>query len=146
MCSGYARAKIKEDRCPCWSTKYYVLSLAQSFVLIGGFSSSKARALFGVELLSIDGFPYDSLSLEVGSILRIQWVGYDVLGFLGVGTTFGIFQNILFLYLVNTAYMGHLDTAYWSWFIVKYRHGYAVSSCWIRRIEIKPMVVKHQSR
>ncbi|GJY51328.1 hypothetical protein Tco_0442175, partial [Tanacetum coccineum] len=37
--------------------------------------------------------------LEVGSIRRIQGVGYGVLGFLGVGTTFDIFQNIHILYL-----------------------------------------------
>ncbi|GJS63568.1 reverse transcriptase domain-containing protein [Tanacetum coccineum] len=37
--------------------------------------------------------------LEVGSIRRIQWVGYGVLEFLGVGTTFDIFQNIHILYL-----------------------------------------------
>ncbi|GKB47900.1 50S ribosomal protein HLP, mitochondrial-like protein [Tanacetum coccineum] len=40
----------------------------------------------------------DTLS-GVGSIRRIQSPGYDVLGFLGVGTTFDIFQNIHLLYL-----------------------------------------------
>ncbi|GKE17977.1 hypothetical protein Tco_1425554, partial [Tanacetum coccineum] len=37
--------------------------------------------------------------LEVGSIRRIQGIGYNVLGFLGVRTTFDIFQNIHILYL-----------------------------------------------
>ncbi|GJV36228.1 hypothetical protein Tco_1408705 [Tanacetum coccineum] len=37
--------------------------------------------------------------LEVGSIRCIQGVGYGVLEFLGVGTTFDIFQNIHILYL-----------------------------------------------
>ncbi|GJS04177.1 putative reverse transcriptase domain-containing protein [Tanacetum coccineum] len=37
--------------------------------------------------------------LEVGSILRIQGIGYGVLEFLGVGTIFDIFQNIHILYL-----------------------------------------------
>ncbi|GJR55884.1 hypothetical protein Tco_1406405 [Tanacetum coccineum] len=37
-------------------------------------------------------------------IRRIQGVGYGVLEFLGVGTTFDIFQNILFPYSLNTAY------------------------------------------
>ncbi|GJU77725.1 hypothetical protein Tco_1274795 [Tanacetum coccineum] len=37
--------------------------------------------------------------LEVGSIRRIQWVGYGVLEFLGVGTAFDIFHNIHILYL-----------------------------------------------
>ncbi|GKG46614.1 hypothetical protein Tco_0501460, partial [Tanacetum coccineum] len=34
-----------------------------------------------------------------GSIRRIQGIGYDVLEFLGVGTTLDIFQNIHILYL-----------------------------------------------
>ncbi|GKE85668.1 hypothetical protein Tco_1559410, partial [Tanacetum coccineum] len=37
--------------------------------------------------------------LEVGSIRRIQGIGYGVLEFFGVGTTFDIFQNIRILYL-----------------------------------------------
>ncbi|GJZ00730.1 hypothetical protein Tco_0518159 [Tanacetum coccineum] len=51
-------------------------------------------------------------------------------GFLGVGTTFDIFQNILFPYGLNTAYWSFLDTAYWilfpSWSLV--------SAAQIRRI------------
>ncbi|GJS94257.1 hypothetical protein Tco_0801225 [Tanacetum coccineum] len=42
--------------------------------------------------------------LELVSIRRIQGIGYDLLGFLGIGTTFDIFQNILFPYSLNTAY------------------------------------------
>ncbi|GJR09382.1 hypothetical protein Tco_0792034 [Tanacetum coccineum] len=71
------------------------------------------------------------LSLESVSIRRIQGIGYGVLEFLGVGTTFDIFQNILFTYSLNTAY-------YLSWirriglvsFVVfgECRHGYAISS------------------
>ncbi|GKD88723.1 hypothetical protein Tco_1364230, partial [Tanacetum coccineum] len=37
--------------------------------------------------------------LEVGSIQRIQGVRYSILEFLGVWTTFDIFQNIHILYL-----------------------------------------------
>ncbi|GKF13038.1 hypothetical protein Tco_0050964, partial [Tanacetum coccineum] len=37
--------------------------------------------------------------LEVGSIRRIQGIGYGVLEFLRVGTTFDIFQNIHIPYL-----------------------------------------------
>ncbi|GKF53693.1 hypothetical protein Tco_0160603, partial [Tanacetum coccineum] len=37
--------------------------------------------------------------LELGLIRRIQRIGYGVLEFLGVGTTFDIFQNIHILYL-----------------------------------------------
>nr|GEU62888.1 hypothetical protein [Tanacetum cinerariifolium] len=39
------------------------------------------------------------MGLEVGLIRRIQGIGYGVLEFLGVGTTFDIFQNIYILYL-----------------------------------------------
>ncbi|GKB13084.1 putative reverse transcriptase domain-containing protein [Tanacetum coccineum] len=43
-------------------------------------------------------------------------------GFLGVGTTFDIFQNILFPYSLNMAYCLLLDTTYWilfpSWSLV----------------------------
>ncbi|GJT19322.1 hypothetical protein Tco_0878028 [Tanacetum coccineum] len=41
--------------------------------------------------------------LESMSIRRIQCIGYGVLGFLGVGTTFDIFQNI-HPDIFNTAY------------------------------------------
>ncbi|GKF77726.1 hypothetical protein Tco_0230196, partial [Tanacetum coccineum] len=37
--------------------------------------------------------------MEIGSIQRIQGIGYGVLEFLGVHTTFDIFQNIHILYL-----------------------------------------------
>ncbi|GKF80604.1 hypothetical protein Tco_0239206, partial [Tanacetum coccineum] len=37
--------------------------------------------------------------LEVGSIRRIQGIGYGILEFLGVGTTLDIFQNLHILYL-----------------------------------------------
>ncbi|GKG37701.1 hypothetical protein Tco_0456924, partial [Tanacetum coccineum] len=37
--------------------------------------------------------------MEVGSIRRIQGIGYGVLEFLGVGTTFDIFKNIHMLYI-----------------------------------------------
>ncbi|GJS07667.1 putative reverse transcriptase domain-containing protein [Tanacetum coccineum] len=40
-----------------------------------------------------------AMGLEVGSIRRIQGIRYGVLEFLGVGTTFDIFQNIHILYL-----------------------------------------------
>ncbi|GJY26308.1 hypothetical protein Tco_0401034 [Tanacetum coccineum] len=46
--------------------------------------------------------PYSAIdqnSLEVGSIRRIQGLDTAYWGFLGVGTTFDIFQNIHILYL-----------------------------------------------
>ncbi|GKF64870.1 hypothetical protein Tco_0188318, partial [Tanacetum coccineum] len=42
--------------------------------------------------------------LESVSIRRIQGVRYGVLEFLGIGTTFDIFWNILFPYSLNTVY------------------------------------------
>ncbi|GJZ87763.1 hypothetical protein Tco_0659373 [Tanacetum coccineum] len=47
------------------------------------------------------GFQPERLTqvLEVGSIRRIQGIGYGVLEFLRVGTLFDIFQNIHILYL-----------------------------------------------
>ncbi|GJU78276.1 RNA-directed DNA polymerase, eukaryota [Tanacetum coccineum] len=44
-------------------------------------------------------FDENHVGLEVGSIRRIQWLGYGVLEFLRVGTTFDIFQNLHILYL-----------------------------------------------
>nr|GEV13734.1 hypothetical protein [Tanacetum cinerariifolium] len=53
-------------------------------------------------------------------------------GFLKVGTTFDIFQNILFPYGLNTAYWSFLDMVYWIlfplWSLVKCRYIYVVSS------------------
>nr|GEU59929.1 hypothetical protein [Tanacetum cinerariifolium] len=46
--------------------------------------------------------------MESVSIRRIQCVGYDVLGFLGVGTTLDIFQ-IFYYYIFNTAYWSSGD-------------------------------------
>ncbi|GJT10821.1 hypothetical protein Tco_0857863 [Tanacetum coccineum] len=43
--------------------------------------------------------PDATVGLESLSIRRIQCIGYGVLGFLGVGITFDIFQNIHILYL-----------------------------------------------
>ncbi|GJT57428.1 hypothetical protein Tco_0992482 [Tanacetum coccineum] len=51
---------------------------------------------------SSTGMDTDVYGLEVGLIRRIQWVGYGVLEFLGVGTTHG--------YAVSSL----MDTAYWS--------------------------------
>ncbi|GJW83706.1 hypothetical protein Tco_0156851 [Tanacetum coccineum] len=57
--------------------------------------------------------------LEVGSIWRIQGKGYGILEFLGVGTMFDIFQNILFPYiqygvLVFTGYGVLIKFPSWS--------------------------------
>ncbi|GJR70769.1 hypothetical protein Tco_0016834 [Tanacetum coccineum] len=61
------------------------------------------------------------MSLEVGSIRRIQGIGYGVLEFLRVGTTFDIFQNIHILYFQ-----------------------YGVLVFWIRRIDLLSVVVFDQ--
>ncbi|GJQ92376.1 hypothetical protein Tco_0003515 [Tanacetum coccineum] len=56
--------------------------------------------VFGQGKLGNRGFQPERLArgLEVGSIRRIQGIGYGILEFLGVGTTFDIFQNIHILY------------------------------------------------
>ncbi|GJS07569.1 retrotransposon protein [Tanacetum coccineum] len=72
-----------------------------------------------------------SMGLESVSIRRIQGVGYGVLEFLGVGTTFDIFQNILFPYSLNTAYcLSWIRRIGLVSFVVfgECRHRYAVSS------------------
>ncbi|GKC60942.1 hypothetical protein Tco_1088540, partial [Tanacetum coccineum] len=56
----------------------------------------------------------------VSAIWRIQGIKYDVLGFLGGGTTFDIFQNIHMLYLqygilVFTGYGVLNRFPLWSW-------------------------------
>ncbi|GJV89176.1 hypothetical protein Tco_1533114 [Tanacetum coccineum] len=69
--------------------------------------------------------------LESVSIRRIQVIGYGVLEFLGVRTTFDIFQNILFPYSLNTAYcLSWIRRIGLVSFMVfgECRHGYAVSS------------------
>ncbi|GKE77583.1 hypothetical protein Tco_1543703, partial [Tanacetum coccineum] len=69
--------------------------------------------------------------LESMSIRLIQGVGYSVLEFLKVGTTFDIFQNILFSYSLNTAYcLSWIRRIGLVSFVVfgEYWHRYAVSS------------------
>ncbi|GKF23696.1 hypothetical protein Tco_0076018, partial [Tanacetum coccineum] len=69
--------------------------------------------------------------LEVDSIRRIQGLDTAYWGFLGVGTTLDIFQNILFI-----PYFQYGVLVFWIWRIDLYsfvvfgecRHGYAVSS------------------
>nr|GEX83289.1 hypothetical protein [Tanacetum cinerariifolium] len=56
---------------------------------------------------TVNGAKPNSNDLEVGSIRRIQWVGYAVLVFLGVGSMLDIFQNVRIkgLHGVTTAQM-----------------------------------------
>ncbi|GJT59615.1 hypothetical protein Tco_1003148 [Tanacetum coccineum] len=81
------------------------------------------------------------LKLSLGSSIYRVWKLIDTpyramwdttyWGFLRVGTTFDIFQNLHILYL-EYGVLVFLDTAYWilfpSWSLVKCRHIYAVSS------------------
>ncbi|GKF08531.1 hypothetical protein Tco_0042755 [Tanacetum coccineum] len=59
---------------------------------------SKTERLLKYMELHVVSYGIDN-GLEVGSIRRIQGIGYGVLEFLGVGTTFDIFQNLHILYL-----------------------------------------------
>ncbi|GJZ33396.1 hypothetical protein Tco_0578832 [Tanacetum coccineum] len=54
--------------------------------------------------------------LEVGWIRRIQVLDTAYWGFLGVGTTFDIFQNIILIPYLEYGVFSSLDTAYWSSF------------------------------
>ncbi|GKA80185.1 hypothetical protein Tco_0786781 [Tanacetum coccineum] len=68
--------------------------------------------------------------LEVGSIRRIQGLDTAYWGFLGVGTTFDIFQNIHILFLeygVLVFWIRRIQL-YSSVVFGECRHGYAVSS------------------
>ncbi|GJX09628.1 hypothetical protein Tco_0199487 [Tanacetum coccineum] len=62
-------------------------------------SSISGNSLATISGLILEGSSVSSEGLEVGLIRRIQGIGYGVLEFLGVGTTFDIFQNIHILYL-----------------------------------------------
>ncbi|GKA33920.1 reverse transcriptase domain-containing protein [Tanacetum coccineum] len=75
-------------------------------------------------LLNYLDSPTSQHGLESVSIRRIQGIGYGVLGFLGVGTTFDIFQNIHILYLqygvlVFTGYGVLNIVPLWSLFLKK---------------------------
>ncbi|GJZ79539.1 hypothetical protein Tco_0644376, partial [Tanacetum coccineum] len=65
-----------------------------------GFTGSKDMMKLSSQMKkSSDDKDEVAEGLEVGSIRRIQGIGYGVLEFLGVGTTFDIFQNLHILYL-----------------------------------------------
>ncbi|GKB12561.1 hypothetical protein Tco_0846484 [Tanacetum coccineum] len=80
---------------------------------------------------SYRAIPEKFLGLEVGSIRRIQGLDTAYWGFLGVGTTLDIFQNIIFI-----PYFQYGVLVFWIRRIELYsfvvfgecRHGYAVSS------------------
>ncbi|GJR65065.1 hypothetical protein Tco_0011130 [Tanacetum coccineum] len=52
------------------------------------------------------------LGLEVGWIRRIQELDTAYWGFLGVGTTLDIFQNIILIPYLEYGVLSPLDTAY----------------------------------
>ncbi|GJY98552.1 hypothetical protein Tco_0515462 [Tanacetum coccineum] len=61
----------------------------------------------GVEVVSVGG-------PEVGWIRRIHVLDTVYWRFLGVGTTFDIFQNIILIPYLEYGVLSPLDTAYWS--------------------------------
>nr|GFA04963.1 hypothetical protein [Tanacetum cinerariifolium] len=78
----------------------------------------RIKSLFDVVGITAAQFYVNTTLMKsgFGLIQRIQSVGYGVLGFLRVGTTFDIFQSILFPYSLNTAHCLLLDTTYWILF------------------------------
>nr|GEV10650.1 integrase, catalytic region, zinc finger, CCHC-type, peptidase aspartic, catalytic [Tanacetum cinerariifolium] len=124
---------IKDQRRQVVPTKYFINNDLE--YLKGGSSSSKyttsTTRTKAAEHNNIEGIE-DMVptlwspvkGLESVSIRHIQCVGYGVLGFLGVGTTLDIFQNIHILYLqygvlvfgecrYGYAVSSLMDTAYW---------------------------------
>nr|GEX34033.1 zinc finger, CCHC-type [Tanacetum cinerariifolium] len=123
-----ATIHVCKDR--CWFKTYESLNDGSIFhignestALVHGcgcvdlkFSSKKIVSLFNVlhvpnikKNLAVYPIGGRFVGLEVGSIRRIQWIEYGELGFLGVGTTLDIFQNMILLYfqydvLVFTGY------------------------------------------
>nr|GEW01933.1 hypothetical protein [Tanacetum cinerariifolium] len=71
-------------------------------------------SLFGYGVLSFTLLW--SLGLEYGQYGVSKVLDTTYRGFLRVGTTFDIFQNILFPYGLNTAYWSFPNTAYWILF------------------------------
>nr|GEY68546.1 DNA-directed RNA polymerases I and III subunit RPAC1 [Tanacetum cinerariifolium] len=63
--------------------------------------------------------------LEKGRYDVSKFLDTTYRGFLGVGTTFDIFQNILFPYSLNMAYWSIMDTTYWilfpSWSLIAFQ-------------------------
>ncbi|GJU99332.1 hypothetical protein Tco_1328603 [Tanacetum coccineum] len=93
--------------------------------------------LVGGRFVVKEGFQPERLGLEVGSIRRIQGIGYGVLEFLRVGTD--IFQNLHILYLeygvLSFSRYGVLSFSGYGvlslfplWSFGECRHRYAVSS------------------
>ncbi|GJS01505.1 hypothetical protein Tco_0318013 [Tanacetum coccineum] len=95
-------------------------------------------AIVGIKRLLDDLEVTAAKGLEYGRYGISKVLDTTYRGFLGVGTTFDIFKNILFPYGLNTVYWSFLDTTESpgygvlvfesSWFLVKCRHRYAVSS------------------
>nr|GEV62604.1 DNA helicase [Tanacetum cinerariifolium] len=99
-----------------------------------------------------------NFGLEVGSIRRIQGIGYIVLEFLGVGTTLDIFDNIILLYFqygvlvfyeygvlslfsLSSLVSAGTDTPYLPWWIRRIgwfgsRFDTAYPRDWIHRIRV----------
>ncbi|GKD40000.1 hypothetical protein Tco_1260207 [Tanacetum coccineum] len=59
-------------------------------------------------------FEIQEMGLEVGWIRRIQELDTAYWGFLRVGTTLDIFQNMIFNPYLEYVLLSPLDTAYWS--------------------------------
>ncbi|GJS92923.1 hypothetical protein Tco_0799891 [Tanacetum coccineum] len=113
-------------------TAYLSLFLLWSLVSAGtGNTQYLPMNGYGRMVFRIVFFNIYSVGLEVGSIRRIQGLDTAYWGFLGVGTTLDIFQNIIFI-----PYFQYGVLVFWIRRIELYsfvvfgecRHGYAVSS------------------
>ncbi|GJU80007.1 hypothetical protein Tco_1282372 [Tanacetum coccineum] len=99
-------------------TEYVVLIFLNEYAVL----DRKLDTPYPMEVDTPYRFIDQNSGLEYGryGVSKVLDIAYR--GFLGVETTFDIFQNILFPYSLNTAYCLLLDMAYWilfpSWSLV----------------------------
>nr|GEW53881.1 retrovirus-related Pol polyprotein from transposon TNT 1-94 [Tanacetum cinerariifolium] len=99
----------QENHFRCMSIAWRQVSIKK----LQSVAMSSAEAEYVVAVYLIDG---SFMGLEYGRYGVSKVLDTAYWGFLGVRTMFDIFQNILFLYSLNTAYFFLLDTAYWILF------------------------------
>ncbi|GJW46625.1 hypothetical protein Tco_0078271 [Tanacetum coccineum] len=93
-------------------TEYAVLIFLNEYVIL----DRKLDTPYPMKVDTPYRFINQNSGLEYGQYGVSKFLDTPYQGFLGVGTMFDIFQNILFPYGLNTVYCLLLDTAYWILF------------------------------